>query len=138
MGNNSTERRVVVTGLGIVSPLGNDISTFWENLVAGRCGVDKITGFDPSKFDTQIAAEVKDFNPLPAFPTAKEVRRADRFGQFGVYAGWKALQDSGLDLNKVDLDEVARSSVQALAASGPYPTNIRFCSNAVPIGSRRS
>jgi 3-oxoacyl-[acyl-carrier-protein] synthase II len=106
MGNNSTERRVVVTGLGIVSPLGNDISTFWQNLVAGQCGVDKITGFDPSKFDTQIAAEVKNFDPLPAFPTPKEVRRADRFGQFGVYAGWKALQDSGLDLNKVDLDEV--------------------------------
>lgn len=106
MGNNSTERRVVVTGLGIVSPLGNDISTFWQNLVAGQCGVDKISGFDASKFDTQIAAEVKDFNPLPAFPSPKEVRRADRFGQFGVYAGWKALQDSGLDLEKVDLDEV--------------------------------
>jgi 3-oxoacyl-[acyl-carrier-protein] synthase II len=106
MGNNSTERRVVVTGLGIVSPLGNDISTFWQNLVAGQCGVDKIAAFDASKFDTQIAAEVKDFNPLPAFPSPKEVRRADRFGQFGVYAGWKALQDSGLDLEKVDLDEV--------------------------------
>jgi 3-oxoacyl-[acyl-carrier-protein] synthase II len=106
MGNNSTERRVVVTGLGIVSPLGNDISTFWQNLVAGQCGVDKITAFDPSKFDTQIAAEVKNFDPLPAFPSPKEVRRADRFGQFGVYAGWKALQDSGLDLDKVDLDEV--------------------------------
>ena len=106
MGNNSTERRVVVTGLGIVSPLGNDISTFWDNLVAGQCGVDRISSFDPSKFDTQIAAEVKNFDPLPAFPSPKEVRRADRFGQFGVYAGWKALQDSGLDLDKVDLDEV--------------------------------
>jgi 3-oxoacyl-[acyl-carrier-protein] synthase II len=106
MGNNSTERRVVVTGLGIVSPLGNDISTFWDNLVAGQCGVDRICSFDPSKFDTQIAAEVKNFDPLPAFPSPKEVRRADRFGQFGVYAGWKALQDSGLDLEKVDLDEV--------------------------------
>jgi 3-oxoacyl-[acyl-carrier-protein] synthase II len=106
MGNNSTERRVVVTGLGIVSPLGNDISTFWQNLVAGQCGVNKISAFDPSQYDTQIAAEVKDFNPLPAFPSPKEVRRADRFGQFGVYAGWRALQDSGLDLEKVDLDEV--------------------------------
>lgn len=106
MGNNSTERRVVVTGLGIVSPLGNDITTFWENLVAGKCGVGKIAAFDPARFDTQIAAEVKDFNPLPAFPSPKEVRRADRFGQFGVYAGWQALKDSGLDLDKVDLDEV--------------------------------
>jgi 3-oxoacyl-[acyl-carrier-protein] synthase II len=106
MGNNSTERRVVVTGLGIVSPLGNDVATFWDNLVAGKCGVDKISAFDPSKFDTQIAAEVKNFDPLPAFPSPKEVRRADRFGQFGVYAGWRALQDSGLDLEKVNLDEV--------------------------------
>src|SRR5882724_5082835 len=106
MAYNSTERRVVVTGLGIVSPLGNDISTFWDNLVAGQCGVDKITAFDPSKFDTQIAAEVKNFDPLPAFPSPKEVRRADRFGQFGVYAGWQALKDSRLDLDKVDLDEV--------------------------------
>jgi 3-oxoacyl-[acyl-carrier-protein] synthase II len=106
MANNSTDRRVVVTGLGVVSPLGNDISVFWENLVAGICGVDKISAFDPAKFDTQIAAEVKDFDPLPAFPSPKEVRRADRFGQFGVYAGWKALKDSGLDLDKVNLDEV--------------------------------
>src|ERR1051325_661908 len=106
MGNNSTERRVVVTGLGIVSSLGNDIDTFWHNLVAGKCGVEKITAFDPSKFDTQIAAEVKNFDPLPAFPSPKEVRRADRFGQFGVYAGWQALKDSGLALDKVNLDEV--------------------------------
>ena len=106
MGNNSTERRVVVTGLGIVSSLGNDIDTFWHNLVAGKCGVEKITSFDPSKFDTQIAAEVKNFDPLPAFPSPKEVRRADRFGQFGVFAGWQALKDSGLALDKVNLDEV--------------------------------
>jgi 3-oxoacyl-[acyl-carrier-protein] synthase II len=106
MGYNSTERRVVVTGLGIVSPLGNDITTFWDSLVAGGCGVDRISSFDPSQYDTQIAAEVKNFDPLPAFPSPKEVRRADRFGQFGVYAGWKALQDSKLDLDKVDLDEV--------------------------------
>jgi len=106
MAYNSTERRVVVTGLGIVSPLGNDIATFWDNLLAGRCGVDKISAFDPSKFDTQIAAEVKNFDPLPAFPSPKEVRRADRFGQFGVYAGWQALKDSALDLDKVNLDEV--------------------------------
>src|SRR5882672_4991434 len=106
MGNNSTERRVVVTGLGIVSPLGNDISTFWDNLVAGQCGVDRISSFDPSKFDTQIAAEVKNFDPLPAFPSPKEIRRTDRFSQFAVHAGWQALLDSGLDLDRVNRDEV--------------------------------
>src|SRR5712691_10439907 len=103
---NWTERRVVVTGLGVVSPIGNDVDTFWSNLVAGQCGVDKIASFDATKFDTQIAAEVKNFDPLPAFPSPKEIRRTDRFSQFGVHAGWQALRDSGLDLDKVNRDEV--------------------------------
>src|SRR3989440_4609571 len=102
---NWTERRVVVTGLGVVSPIGNDVDTFWSNLVAGQCGVDKIASFDATKFDTQIAAEVKNFDPAPAFPSPKEIRRTDRFAQFGVYAGYQALQDAGLDLDKLDRDE---------------------------------
>ena len=106
MPGNWTERRVVVTGLGVVSPLGNDIATFWDNLLASQCGVDKIASFDASGYDTQIAAEVKDFDPAPAFPSPKEVRRTDRFSQFGVYAGWQALRDSGLDLNKLNRDEI--------------------------------
>jgi 3-oxoacyl-[acyl-carrier-protein] synthase II len=96
----------VVTGMGIVSPLGQDVQTFWDHLLAGQCGVDRITNFDASKFDTQIAAQVKDFNPAPAFPSPKEVRRTDRYSQFGVYAGWQALKDSGLELDRVNLDEV--------------------------------
>jgi len=71
MAGNWTERRVVVTGLGVVSPLGSELSTFWDHLVAGECGVDKITSFDASQFDTQIAGQVKDFNPAPAFPSPK-------------------------------------------------------------------
>src|SRR6516162_6057285 len=106
MANTSEERRVVITGLGIVAPLGNSVDVFWNNLVAGQCGVDKIVSFDASPFDTQIAAQVKDFDPLPAFPSPKEVRRTDRYSQFGVYAAWQALKDSGLDLNKTSPDEV--------------------------------
>jgi 3-oxoacyl-[acyl-carrier-protein] synthase II len=68
--------------------------------------VDQITAFDASQYDTRIAAQVKNFEPGPAFPSPKEVRRADRFAQFGVYAGWQALVDSGLDLDKVNRDEV--------------------------------
>src|SRR3954462_15939714 len=105
MGSNSTDRRVVVTGLGIVSPLGNQLDTFWNSLLAGGCGVDTITSFDASKFDTKIAAEVKHYDPLPAFPSPKEVRRADRFAQFGVYAGWQALLESGVDLEIINRDE---------------------------------
>jgi 3-oxoacyl-[acyl-carrier-protein] synthase II len=106
MANNYSDRRVVITGLGVVTPIGHDIESFWKNLIAGECGVDKITAFDPSGYDTQIAAEVKGFDPLPAFPSAKEIRRTDRYSQFGVYAGWRALQDSGLDLNKENCDEI--------------------------------
>jgi 3-oxoacyl-[acyl-carrier-protein] synthase II len=106
MAGNWTERRVVVTGMGIVSPLGQEIHSFWDHLIAGDCGVDKITSFDASQFDTQIAAQVKDFNPAPAFPSPKEIRRTDRYSQFGVYAGWQALRDSGLDLNRENLDEI--------------------------------
>ncbi len=100
------ERRIVVTGLGVVTPLGNDIDSFWKNVVAGECGVGKITAFDAAAYSCQIAAEVRDFDPLPAFPSPKEVRRTDRFAQFGIYAGYKALLDSGLELEKVNRDEV--------------------------------
>jgi 3-oxoacyl-[acyl-carrier-protein] synthase II len=106
MASTSTERRVVITGLGVVAPVGNSVDVFWNSLVAGNCGVDKITGWDPSPFDTQIAAQVKDFDPLPAFPSPKEIRRTDRYSQFGVHAAWQALKDSGLDLNKTNPDEV--------------------------------
>jgi 3-oxoacyl-[acyl-carrier-protein] synthase II len=106
MTGNWTERRVVVTGLGVVSALGDDFDTFWSNLIAGRCGIEKISAFDVSLYDCQIAAEVKQFDPTPAFPSPKEVRRTDRFAQFGIYAAHQALEDSGLDLDKVDRDEI--------------------------------
>jgi len=105
MASNWTERRVVITGMGVVSALGNDLDTFWNRLTAGQCGIDKISSFDASAYDTQMAGEVKDFNPTEAFPSPKEVRRADRYSQFGVYAAWKALRDSGLDMDKINRDE---------------------------------
>ncbi|MBI2925935.1 MAG: beta-ketoacyl-ACP synthase II [Pedosphaera parvula] len=106
MASSGTDHRVVVTGLGVVASLGHDIETFWKNLLAGQCGIDRITRFDPAAFDCQIAAEVRDFDPAPAFPSPKEIRRADRFAQFGVWAGFQALRDSGLDLTKADRDEI--------------------------------
>ncbi len=106
MATNSTDRRVVVTGLGVVSSLGQQVDVFWSNLLAGQCGIDKISSFDASNFDCQIAAEVKDFNPVPAFPSPKEIRRTDRFSQFGVFAAHQALLDSGMDLDKLNRDEI--------------------------------
>jgi 3-oxoacyl-[acyl-carrier-protein] synthase II len=106
MATNSSDRRVAVTGLGVVAPIGNDVGTFWKNLISGRCGIEKIATFDASPYDTQIAGEVKNFDPAPAFPSPKEVRRADRFSQFGVHAAWQALRDSGLDLPRENRDEI--------------------------------
>src|SRR5436305_13954924 len=104
--SNWTERRVVVTGRGAITPLRNDVETLWAKLVAGQCGISKISLFDPAGFDTQIAAEVKDFSAATAFPSPKEARRADRFTQFGVAAGHQALVDSGLNLDKENCDEI--------------------------------
>ncbi len=106
MAGSISDRRVVVTGIGIVGALGHDIESFWKNVLAGVCGIDRVTQFDVTGYDCQIAAEVKNFDPVPAFPNAKEVRRTDRFTHFGVYAGWQALQDSGLDLSKEDTTEI--------------------------------
>jgi 3-oxoacyl-[acyl-carrier-protein] synthase II len=103
---NISDRRVVVTGLGVVTPLGHQLDVFWNNLIAGQSGIDKITAFDTTAFDTKIAGEVRNFDPAPAFPSPKEVRRTDRYSQFGVYAGWAALKDSGLDLEKENRDEI--------------------------------
>src|SRR2546428_2389658 len=120
---NLSEPRVVITGLGVVSPLGHDVDTLWKSLLAGQCGIDRITHFDPAPFDTQIAGEVKDFDAAPAFPSPKDVRRSDRFAQFGVHAAWQALKDSGLDLGQVNADEVGvfiGSGIGGLV--GPAPT----------------
>src|SRR2546421_10833358 len=95
-------RRVVVTGMGVVSPVGDDLKTFWNNLVEGRSGIKRITQFDASSFDCQIAGEVTDFDPNQYLRNPKDVRRTDRFTQFALACAKKALEDSGLDLEHVD------------------------------------
>ena len=106
MGSSWSDRRVVITGLGCVSSLGLDADTLWRKLVEGQCGISRVENFDITGYECQIAAEVKNFDATPAFPSPKEIRRTDRFSHFGVYAGWGALKDSGLDLGRTDLTEV--------------------------------
>jgi 3-oxoacyl-[acyl-carrier-protein] synthase II len=101
-----TDRRVVVTGLGVVSSLGQKFPVFWDNILAVKCGIHKITSFDVSDYDCQIAAEITDFDTTPAFSSPKEVRRTDRFAQFAMVAAHQALHDSALDLDKEDRDEI--------------------------------
>ena len=95
-------RRVVVTGLGAVTPIGNNTKDLWEALLAGKSGAGKITHFDPTDFDSQIACEVKNFDPSPYITNAKDLRRMDRFVQFAVYSAKMAIEDSGLDISKED------------------------------------
>ncbi len=106
MSSTGSDIRVVITGLGVVSSLGQEVEVFWKNILEGRCGISRISSFDVTDYDCKIAAEVRDFDASPAFPTPKELRRTDRFSHFGVYAGYKALADSGLDLEKSDRDEI--------------------------------
>src|ERR1700746_1130009 len=95
-------RRVVVTGIGVVSPIGSDLKSFWENLVNGKSGIRQISQFDSATYDCHIAGEVPDFKPSLYFKNPKDVRRADRFEQFAVGAAKLALEDSALDLGKID------------------------------------
>lgn len=97
-------KRVVVTGLGAVTPLGNDVESTWSGLVAGRSGVARITLFDPSPFSVQIFGEVKGFDPL-RYVDAKEARRMDRNVQFAVAAAREALDDAGVTIDAGNRDE---------------------------------
>lgn len=98
-------KRVVVTGLGALTPVGNSVSETWESLLQGKSGAGPITLFDASQFKTQFACEVKGFNPNDHFDR-KEARRYDRYTQFALVAAKEALEDSGLDLEKTDLERV--------------------------------
>ena len=89
-------RRVVITGMGVVTPVGNDIPTFWENLVHGRSGIGPITHFDVSRYDCRIAGEVRDFDAVKFFKTPKDLRRTDRFTHLAVGAAKLAMENAGL------------------------------------------
>lgn len=97
--------RVLVTGLGVISPLGTGVEPFWEALAGGVSGVGPITRFDAAGYSTRFAAEVKDFDPFK-YIDKKEARRMDRFTQFALAAAGMALADSGLDLERTDRDRV--------------------------------
>lgn len=98
------ERRVVITGLGVVSPVGNGKEEFWNNLLAGKPGVGPITQFDATDFPVKIAGEVKDFDPVALAGDRKTVRHMDRYTQFAVAAAKMAVADAKLDMTKEDPD----------------------------------
>ena len=99
------KRRVVITGLGIVSPVGNDISTAWDNIVNGRSGITRITRFDPSALTAHIAGEVKGFD-VTHYLSAKEARQMDTFIHYGLAAGMQAWRDSGLEVTEANAERI--------------------------------
>ena len=101
-----SQRRVVITGLGAVTPLGLDVPTTWANLVAGKSGVSPITSWDASKYDCRFAAQVKDFEPRKHFFNEKDARRADRYSQLAMASAKEAVKHGGLDPQRLELDRV--------------------------------
>jgi len=108
----SERRRVVITGLGIISPVGNDVPTAWGNLVAGRSGISRISRFDARDFRVQIAGEVRDFRVESVIP-AKEARRMDTFIHYGLAASVEAIRDSGIEITDAN-----RESIGCMVGSG--------------------
>jgi 3-oxoacyl-[acyl-carrier-protein] synthase II len=93
-----TDRRVVITGLGVLTPVGSEVETFWSNLKNGVSGIHTIDAFDTAAYDCKIGGQVRDFDPKPFFKNPKDIRRSDRFSQLAMAASKMALEDSGIDV----------------------------------------
>jgi len=91
-------KRVVVTGLGAITPIGNDVDTLWENLIKGKCGIGPITKFDASEYKVSLAAEVKDFD-ASLYMDKSEIKKSDLFSQYAIAAVSQAVADSGIENN---------------------------------------
>jgi 3-oxoacyl-[acyl-carrier-protein] synthase II len=107
------DRRVVITGLGVITPIGNELDTFWQHLQNGVSGIGKITAMDTTGYDSQIAGEVRDFEPKQFFNNPKDVRRTDRYTHLAMAAAKMAMRDGGVDMEKVN-----RHRFGAIVSSG--------------------
>ena len=99
------ERRVVITGLGAITPIGNNVQEFWKGIKEGKCGVDNITQFDATNFKVKLAAEVKGYNPEDYFEK-REANRLDKFSQYAMIAAREAWKDSNLDKETENMERV--------------------------------
>jgi 3-oxoacyl-[acyl-carrier-protein] synthase II len=127
----TADRRVVITGLGVVTSIGHDVPSFWASLVAGRIGIDRITLFDPSSFACQIGAEVRDWD-VTAHMDPKEARRNDRYTHFGFVAAKQAVADSGLDMSREDPDRVGVIVGSGIGGMHTYETQLQVLHDRGP------
>lgn len=126
-----SRRRVVVTGLGMVSPVGNTVQETWENILAGKSGAATIDSFDVSAFSTQFSCSVKNFDYEPYF-TTKEARKMDVFVQFGMVAGIQAMQDAGLEVTEENAERIGSSIGSGIGGIGQIEKNTEVIRTSSP------
>lgn len=117
-------RRVVITGTGVISPVGNNIESFWNNLINGKCGIDIIKNFDPEGYPSKVAGEIKDFNPADYNIEPPFARKQDKFTLYAVAAAWQAMQESGLDASEEGNIDPFRLGVYFGSGIGGFTTQI--------------
>ena len=128
-----TRRRVVITGLGIISPVGNTVEEAWQNILAGRSGIDRITRFDASTFPVQIAGEVRGFD-IGQYLSPKEARRMDTFIHYGMAAGIQAIRDAGLEAHPANAERIG---VAIGSGIGGLPLIENTCDDFIAGGVRK-
>ena len=126
-------RRVVVTGLGAITPIGNNVNEFWEGIKEGKCGIDEITLFDTREYKAKLAGEVKNYNP-EVYLDKKSAKRLDKFSQFAVIASKEAMQDSGINSQNTDMTKVG---VIVSSGIGGLKTIEEQCNNLLEKGPDR-
>src|SRR3954462_10590216 len=131
MDNGSPSRRIVITGLGVVTSLGHDTPAFWDSLVAGRCGIRRVALFDPSEFASQIGAEVRD-REAAQHMDPKEARRNDRYTHFGFVAAKQAFADSGIDMATEDGDRVGVMIGSGIGGMFTYESQLKVLAERGP------
>lgn len=129
-------KRVVVTGTGVISPVGNDVKTYWDNLLAGVCGIDFIRSIPTDDLPVKIAGEVRDFNPADYEIEAPFARKQDRFTIFAVAAAWQAVRESGLDSSEDGNIDPFRYGVYVGSGIGGFATQVRETEKILTEGAR--
>ena len=127
-----SERRVVITGMGVVSPNGNNKDDFWKNLLAGKSGIRRIQSMDTEKYDCKIAGEVVNFDPTQYFNNHKDARRADRYFQFAMAASKMAAKDAGLNPDSLDPHRVGVMVGSGIGGLGTLETQYEILLNKGP------